>query len=329
MTRTNKILIVGGVIFIAYILIIETLAILRKKPEEKIAPPAPSISPIISKSSAVSEFIFSGTPPEIPDMLSVFTNTSASFSSEDWAQDLASTLNLPALEGKANIWIDKSSGEQIAVHSKGTFVQYSAPESIRKNKDVPKGVSDLDFIISSVEEFIAQFNFSPVPQPIKNDIEYLTNTLEPQIVSKAEAELLKIPFQAKLGDYPLQLDGSIAQTIIVYANTNGDVIKIEMSPLFASLTEDGLYSTLSLEEALTKLKAGEGTALSFGLKNKLFTQDQLTSADLNELSIEYRYQQESSKAYPFFRFSGIAKGVGDITADITIILPALKTTPKP
>jgi len=324
MTMQKRMLLGIISIFVILVFVAQVVSVLSRKAPVKIVPKAPEIRPLIEKSHSISTFTYNGEAFTIPKELPTYLNASSNISPRDWTEGLAETLHLSKLEGRTAIWIDKDTEEQVIFQSLSSTAQYLAPKSIRDNPNVPIGIEDINILIEAAQAFLDQFHFSPTPNPIRSEIEFFTNPLEPIPASQQEAVLVRIPFQAKINEYDFQLENSAKQTASVYVSTNGEVIKAEMTPILSTLKESGLFPALSLEEALLALQKGEGAILSLSAQDTAYTLKDLSLADFSEVVIEYRQSLNNALVYPYFRFSGTASGNGK-TVGIIMTLPALKT----
>jgi hypothetical protein len=164
--------------------------------------------------------------------------------------------------------------------------------------------------------------------PLSTQVSFLKKNVE--FYEKAQfedADFITIPFSYTISNFPLKYQKENIDPFIIMLDKQGQIIRINFSPFFIKVSLVSNNTRISINQALTNLNNDQGSIITFGLEQGTKADlSVIQSAELDQISIEYRYDEKANLAYPFYRFSGTGQDQSDQTIQLEIITPAIETS---
>jgi len=268
---------------------------------------------------------YTGPTPDFPNQFSIFSATTVA-SDTDIVKTLSAKYGLLRPNTEANFWVN---GDMSLVHDTTTNT-YSLTLKDLSNETLP--VVDP----TKAEEVATAYLKDTFPEiqlrPQMDQATYFVLGLEVESTSpQSQATAVTIPYTAALDneDFPVFAAKTNTSLFSVTVDGQNTVRVISFSPQFQQYTKIGVQPPISISDALTQIQNGVASIISASIVD--FTRVQmsdLTAATFTDVAVEYRSDPQSGMLYPFYRFSGTATSANNVTADVSVITPAIKTTPQ-
>jgi len=150
-----------------------------------------------------------------------------------------------------------------------------------------------------------------------------TTTLE-------QAGLARIPFTYVIDGFPTSFRNTASEPFNVVVTTEGVVTIINFYPQFLEITSAERIKTISTQTAISNINLGRGSIISAYLEGDAPVPTdlaQISSGDMTEAAIEYRFDESINTIYPFYKFKGSAVNGDGNSFKVEIITPAVATNP--
>ena len=261
-----------------------------------------------------------GTESPIPEKLSIFQQNNELDLAKYLADLLISEHNLTPMEGVENYWINEnkflmySPLEKSFVYNTSNEISNEAPQMI------------IDEAIRKCTDFYRQYNLDINLSAQKKDIIYLNNDQDHGEVTLENATALQIPFIHQVGEYSLMYQNENNPPFVCRVDNNYQVIKLTFKEKFHQFEPTLELNTISLEEAINNIKDGKASIIyaTTGQPERLDL-SWIETADLTDFEIEYRFDETTKIAYPFFKFEATITNSSGVTMQAIIITPAVNT----
>lgn len=146
-------------------------------------------------------------------------------------------------------------------------------------------------------------------------------------VPKGSSTLIILEYQRQLEGIPVILGTTPVSSIELMVTAKG-VHKATLPIQSFRMEKDVTLTLLSQEKLLDQLRKGTFTVMgSLGALGDTPQERVITQLELSSVQVEYRVITEHNRVLPYVRFSGTATVQSGQTAPITLITPAVETTP--
>lgn len=149
----------------------------------------------------------------------------------------------------------------------------------------------------------------------------------PEPASAADANALQISFGYQFGPYPVFYAKDYTYPVTLIITGDGLVGKITAQPFVVTYSEDRVFKTVSLAEALKAIEGGNGSIIYQSYKGSgtpsLAT---IVSGEFTSVSVEYRADDTSELLIPYYRFKGRLTNTENIDFEAEVITPAIPIT---
>jgi hypothetical protein len=314
--QNNFLLYFSIVVVIA--LIVSAIFILITPAEEKIIE-SDFVSVNYDKTN--SEFAtvnFSGSEIEVTDKLNIYRPKQA-ISSADFAEKIINSYELVANPDYDNYWVGENSS-MIKRNSDDYYIlQFGFPER-------PDEIINKDQAISTCLAFIKEKNLNLNVVTQENEILYLDNGTEQNIVNEEQAQFLQIPLTYELDSHPVFFEQETYYPIFCRVNSNYQVERFVFKELFNEFEAVKGMNSLSLDKAINNIKKGKASIIDANSQiTSNFDLFYIKEANLYQVELEYRYDENLAIAYPFYHFKAKITNSEGLNLESDIITPAVNT----
>lgn len=268
---------------------------------------------------------YTGPTPDFPTQFSIYS-AKIVVSETDIVKTLSAKYGLLRPNSDANFWVN---GDLSLVHDTTTNM-YSLTLKDLSNESLP--------IVNptQAEEVASAYLKETFPEislrPLMDQANYFILGFEVEDSSPpSKATAVTIPYTAVLDseNFPVVAEKSNNSLFSITVDGDNTIRVLSFSPQFQQYTKIGVQPPISIQEALTQIQNGVASIISASIIdfNRVQMSD-LTAATFTNVTIEYRTDPQSGILYPFYRFAGIATSTSNVTADVNVITPAIKTTPQ-
>lgn len=149
----------------------------------------------------------------------------------------------------------------------------------------------------------------------------------PEPASAEDANALEVSFGYQFGPYPVFYSKDYTYPVTLIITGDGQIGKITAQPFIVTYSEDRVFKTVSLAEALKAIEDGDGSIISQSYKGSgtpsLTT---IVSGEFTSMSVEYRADDTSELLIPYYRLKGRLTNTENIDFEAEVITPAIPIT---
>lgn len=160
--------------------------------------------------------------------------------------------------------------------------------------------------------------------------DYLT-TLDESVVSEDESDPeATMYFSQSYQDIPISRKDHSQKTIIVTVGPEYKIANATLwNPVIKVASTSKKYPLISIEEALDDIAAGNAYVSYYNMLEENTSYSQLTNINFDNVTLEYRLNDEQTQAIPCYHFSGMATDANGDPVAAEIITPAIRFTATP
>lgn len=310
-----KIYVVGLVVFILVI-----SAILRTLTPAAVPIPSSSVlqQNVDGSKTTFQNITFSGTAPPIPGQLKTYAVQNVDNYEQEVLSRLLQQFSLQPTSAP-NVW----TGPQYSLTKDKSLGFYILNQN---SLSVSSTFIDKDRAVSTAQNLIGQIFPDLSIQADLSGMSYLGGGFDPAPVDEKTAKIIHIPFAVQLDSYPVFYNNQREFPFAVQVNSSNDVQQLFFYPQFFKTQPVNSFSSLSPSQALNNIQAGKATII--GRRNnqpEVINLNQISSADLQSMNIEYRVDNQSNLALPYFRFTGQGHNTANQEFEFEVITPAIPT----
>ena len=230
----------------------------------------------------------------------------------EMASTIAHSLNLLPHPKVPNLWLSLDSKTSLSIEPDANQITLALSFS-----ETPAEPLDITQAAQMAQEYLEKMglpNFSVE----REKISYL-----PKSENHSNDDIvLLVPVSQDLSNLPVLFDFKISLQQSIWFE-NGQISKVTLTPGFEA-DEIGIKDLISPPEAIKNIQSGLGTVIKVdSTEQALPVQNfELSQAVLNKAALEYRVEQSSSLARPYYHFYGQTSQDGAMKL-IEIITPAV------
>ncbi len=165
---------------------------------------------------------------------------------------------------------------------------------------------------------------------IQTNVSYLGGGDEVFLTEPEKATFIQLSYNYAYQNIPLLEKNSYGDSFLILLSQALPLQKAELLTQNLDFSpQNQLFALISLSQALKNISQGQ--AYLFGLGNYSMSADSaglnlssLKNIQLNEVSLEYRYESNNLIAVPYYRFSGAGIDYNNNSFDLQIFTPAIK-----
>jgi len=268
---------------------------------------------------------YTGPTPDFPTQFSIFSARTI-VSQGQLVQELSAQYGLLKPFPEANFWVNGN----LSLVFDPTTNSYTFTLKDLTNETLP--IVDA----ARAEEVATSFLIQAFPdislRPMMDQASYFVLGLEiEETSSPAQATAINIPYTAQLDteNFPVVYEKATQPLFVVTIDGNNTVRLVIFYPQFQQYTRIDTKAPISIDDALLQIQSGVASIISSTIvEANRVTMSELISATFTSVTVEYRLDPKSELLYPFYRFTGTATSANNITADVEVITPAIKTTTR-
>jgi hypothetical protein len=271
--------------------------------------------------SSFSEVTYSGSSIEIPTELPVASAQRFTTSEDDVLALIVEQFNVTPHPNVPNLWTNDSWA--LSESRNGLFTLVKNNFQIIENPEL-----DINQTTNVAQNFVNNYFQQLNITLINSSIRYYNNVFEPrEIDASPNAAMVKIPFSYTIAGYPVFYEQNALFPFEVWVTAENEVSKFTYYPQFVQLQEVGTKPLISIDQAIENINQNNlASVISYNnTSTTIITLEEVTSADLTSVSLEYRVDSSTNVAFPFYRFAGTALLSG-IETPIEITTPAVEVT---
>lgn len=312
---------IKALIFFSTILFIAAIIRLLTPPEKKVVE-----SEFVTKNydktiSSFKKVTWLDTNKTIPEKLLLYQQSNEINLVDYLVNELKNQYALVPLEKANNYWMGEEASLNFNVYDK-VFVFITFKETTID--DGPQIIKDE--AIQKCLDFFKQYNLDLKLFAKTDEIIYLSSEHDHQEVSPVDADSLIIPFGYRVGDFELMQQNENNPAFSCLINKNYEVGKLVFKEKFYQFEPTLEMNTISLDQAVKNIEKGKASIIyaTIGQPERLDL-NWIETADLTDFEIEYRFDETTKVAYPFFKFEAAITNSSGVTMQAIIITPAVNT----
>lgn len=226
-----------------------------------------------------------------------------------------------ALEGTLYLWSKEGQTLVVDEQSRGLSYRVDLNEpAVLSGSFLPTFEQAASIVERTLEELgspseLLEYNDFK-SEPLKTGVSLVQET------TLTEAEFLEIHFTAKIGDYPVCLEGGPEwDPVLAWVGRDGKLLRLEYHPIGTVGEKIADYPLKNSEEVLRDLDSGKGVVVSSNLEGG----EEIISTTITKVSLGYLLPQATTTAVqPFFVLTGQARTASGKSGAVTIYLPAAR-----
>jgi len=265
---------------------------------------------------------YSGTMPQVPESFYIDATEVSGVTPELIKNQLISKYSLTPGKYVSDSW------------ESNEYFLYQTPidKSVVLGRNVPPTPKltsiDRKTAIQSATTILNQVFPNQQLQMIDNYIIFIGGGTSSTISTPDKAQMVRVPFSYTIDGYPVYYQNKINFPFEIIINIDYGLQKLTFFPEFFTFAHLRKEKSIPVEHAIQNINRGFGTIVNADQPEKdTIDVQQITSANLTSVSIEYRVNDELHVALPFYHFSGTAQNSLGSTLSVDVITPAIATTP--
>lgn len=266
--------------------------------------------------------IFTGKTIEPPRELPVAIGSQVVENDNFFINRLTNNYQLKTLEGAENIWsgpdysLSKSTATNQFILSKNSFPPY------RNDLELARTLKAASNYLQTTFPEITVY-------PQSSWVKFFKAGPHLEETDPNNSGIIEIPFSFQIEGLPVFFEHYEDFPFKVMINADYQLQKLTFQPVVATFEVVSTNQTISLEEALININNNQASIVSaYEPISGIFKLEDIESGKLTSVTIEYRLDNQTNYAYPFYKFAGLL--INDNQQEITaeIITPAIKITPQ-
>ncbi|PIR58991.1 MAG: hypothetical protein COU69_02525 [Candidatus Pacebacteria bacterium CG10_big_fil_rev_8_21_14_0_10_56_10] len=269
-------------------------------------------------SSTFGDVRYVGQDPSFPERLAVFA-TQRAVVQNDVVTSLREQFELTPLARVENIW-QGPDGELLAIDQSTGQVSLSVRPATPIKDPLKNQAQLIDDSRRHLETYFSNL-------PLEALTERLVFTGEQEGFGSVEffdATGLLVPYGYRLAGWPLVQDLSGQAVVVVGVDRDGELVSLSFTDQLLGFSAVGEKTLIDIDQAVGNIKANQAlVGRASPEKNVGIDIDAITSASLESVSLEYRFDPANNLTYPFYRFSGRGTNSRGDQLELEVVTPAV------
>ena len=183
-----------------------------------------------------------------------------------------------------------------------------------------------DEAIATCFDFYSKYNISLSLVAQKDEISYLDGKLQQEKSEPEEALYLQIPLTYELDGYPVFYQSENNYPFFCKINNNYEIERIVFKDVFYMFESVKEMPSISIEQAIRNIKNEKVSIIDAQSQiADAIDLNWINEADLQSVSIDYRFDENLKLAYPFYKFKAKLTNSAGINIQAELITPAVET----
>lgn len=307
------------VLAIAVLLFAAILAIITPQ-KEKITQTNFVTNNYNSTQSSFKKVAFTGVEIVIPENFQLYQASAAISLTNILADKIIKDYQLSQDERLDNYWI------------KENYILIKNPYESRWSFDL--NTNQIENEVSIVVEeavdacanFYSKYDLSLPLIAQKDSISYLDGKLEQEKAEPEKALYLQIPFTYEVDGYPVFYQNENNYPFFCKINSNYEIERIVFKDSFYAFEPIKEMPSIGIDQAVANIKKGKASIIDAQSQTvDVINLDWISEADLQSVSIDYRFDESLKIAYPFYKFKASLINTDGTNFQAVIITPAVET----
>lgn len=320
----QKLYIVGITILFVIVCILSIIRILF--------PPKVTIreSPTVTRNADFSqtEFTsirFTGELPVFPEELPVARISEQSISNQAAIDALINRYQLVRKSLQIRIW---ASDNHLLTYDPSVDTYTFLVSEFNPEEVLPK--VDRRIAVATAQEYLGILLPKNQLSVLENAVTFHNLSQEITDSSEADATAVRVPFAPTINDIPVFFEKYADYPFVVIVDGKNEIRRVIFHPQLQKYETFDTLPLISIEQAFENMKQGKNAIITAKyLGEEPVELDELTSAELSDVRLEYRDDTGQGLIYPFFRFSGKATRTDGEGVELQVITPAIQTRSTP
>lgn len=319
--KQNNLLIYLG-IFVAVSLIVAAIFRVLTPQEEQVLESDFVIENYDNTETTFKKVAFMGDPIEVPKSFAIFRPVTTENQADNLAKKIINKYSLVQQTNRDNYWISEDYN-LINRAAENEYVFYNLTETSISSQSAS---IDLDKAIKNCDNFLKSYDIDLDMEAQINDVVYLGEGLEPQETTIEKAVEAQIPFTQKIDKYLVFYLNEKDFPFQCAVNRNEEIRDFVFKDLLYKFEEVKELNSISIDKAVNNISNGKASIIS--AKSQIAEILDLTyiqRAELNSVSIDYRFDNKLQILYPFYHFQADITNIDGLNIKAEIITPAVNT----
>jgi hypothetical protein len=261
---------------------------------------------------------FTGVESDFPQTLFIARPITSSIPEADFINSLILRFNLVRVTPESEFW----SGDNVELSRDkytGMFTLVTLPFADQENLPIvsqPQAVEE-------ARQFITQILPNIQLHPLIDSVEYLDFEQEAAPTTPDKANAIRVAFAPEIADIPVFYQKEIRYPFSVLIDSKNQIRRLLFLPQFDSYETIQETPRISIEQAIKNILAGQAAIIDATYIDDTVALNDLVSAELTTVRLEYRQDDLQNLVYPFYRFTGQATTQAGTAVSIELITPAI------
>ena len=309
------------IIFVVVALLISAILIVITPQKEKVIQSDFVTNNYNQTQSTFKKVVFIGEKITVPEIFKIYqTNTTINLDNA-LANAIIRDYQLEIHEKLENYWIKNN-----YVLIKNTYDgRWSFDSGLTKNENRVAIIADE--AINKCFNFFSKYNIVATLTAQKDNIIYLDGNLQQEKTDPKKATSLQIPLSYELDGYPVFYQNESNYPFFCKINNNYEIERITFKEnlyVFESVKE---IPSINMNQAIKNIKNGKASIINAQSQIvEAIDLNWINEAELQSVSIDYRFDENLKIAYPFYKFQAKLINSAGINIQAEIITPAVVST---
>ena len=306
------------IIFVIVSLLISAILIAITPQKEKVSQTDFVTSNYNDTQSTFKKVSFTGREIIVPEKFKLYQPTSSVSLINELADKIIKDYQLEQGEKLNNYW----TRENYTLIKKSYENRWSF--DLNPAKIDNKVTIITDEAITTCFDFYSKYNINLSLVAQEDEISYLDGKLQQEKSEPEEALYLQIPLTYELDGYPVFYQSESNYPFFCKINNNYEIERIVFKDVFYMFEVVKEMPSISIDQAIKNIK-NEKVSIIDAQSQIVDAIDLnwINEADLQSVSIDYRFDENLKLAYPFYKFKAKLTNSAGINIQAEIITPAV------
>jgi len=314
-------------IFVLVSLIVSAILILLTPAKEEVLESEFVVKNYDQSETEFGQVNFTGEKIIVPERISVYRPKNNYQTAAQLAQKLINKYQLQQKENLETHWIN---GQYTLIErfadEEYVFYDFSQEEAVSSNENIFDTEFNLESGIRVCQNFLKENDININLSAQNEFISYIGGGLEPRPTDIDQASLAIIPFSIDINGEKVFYQNEDQFPFYCTVDRQQNIHDFVFKDLFFEFEEVKELDTISIDRAISNIKAGKASIIDASSQiAEIFDLFYIKEANLYQVELEYRYDENLAIAYPFYHFKAKITNSEGLNLESDIITPAVNT----
>lgn len=277
--------------------------------------------------SQLNNIEYTGPTTNFPQELRVAQSSPQEEFEEYILDQLTKKYSLVERKNSPNYWI----GPEYSLSKNKTENKYTL--TLNSSAEKQTGSLSEEAVLQTAQKSINSLFPKMALTPVPHKSVLVQNLVEGDhdpLLEYSEAKIVVVPFTYMIDGYPVFYKNQDSFPFALAINTSYEIQKLEFNNFFIQLKTGNTLPLIPIETALENINNNQASIIyAVDREYQDFSKDTVTSGKMTSVSLEYRLDETTNIAYPFYRFIGTLTNKNGTVLEAEIITPAVEIANTP